>query len=92
MVVYRGNNWAKSTGIWKYGNYTSSQLCFISPFRSYQLQVQDPMRINKCKRILEKSYSKECKTNLDYRKVKCEANRCDNWAQLTKCASCISSR
>ena len=36
--------------------------------------------------------SKECNTNLKYRKVKCEANRIKNWAMSTKYASCTSSR
>ena len=33
--------------------------------------------------ILEKSDLKEYTTNLEYRKVKCEANRIKNWAKLT---------
>ena len=40
----------------------------ISTFRSYQLEVHDQIRINKCKRILEKMsvrLKKECKANLE---------------------------
>ena len=33
------------------------------------------MEKNKCRRILEKSDLKECKTNLDCSKVKCNKNR-----------------
>ena len=47
---------------------------------------------NECKCIHEKSDSKECKTKLECRKVKCEANCSNNWAKLTKHASCTSSR
>ena len=39
----------------------------LCPFRSYP-QVQDQIKMNKCILILEKSDSKECKTNLKYRK------------------------
>ena len=46
----------------------------------------------KCKCTHEKRDSKEYKTNLGFRKVKCEANHRRNWAKSTKYASCISSR
>ena len=42
----------------------------ISPLRSCQLKIQDQMKINKIIFILEKSDSKECKTNLECRKSK----------------------
>ena len=34
---------------------------------------------------------KECKTNLECKKIKCEANRSNIWAKWTKYASCTSS-
>ena len=39
-----------------------------------------------------KKDSKECKPNLEYRKVKCGANRNKNRAKSTKYASCTSKR
>ena len=38
---------------------------FISPLGSYQLEFQGQLKTNKCIRILEKSDSKECQTNLE---------------------------
>ena len=43
---------------------------FISPLGSYQLEFQGQLKTNKCIRILEKSDSKECQTNLECRKSK----------------------
>ena len=40
----------------------------------------------------KKNDSKECKTNLECRKVKCGANRSNNLAKSTRYASCTSSR
>ena len=42
--------------------------------------------------FLKKSDLKECKTNLECRKVKCAANSHKNWVKSTKYASCTSSR
>ena len=50
------------------------------------------MKINTTILIGEKSDSNGCKTNLERRKVKCEANRIKNWAKSTKYASCTSSQ
>ena len=41
----------------------------LSPVRSYQLGVQDQIKIDKIMLILEKSDLKEYTTNLEYRKV-----------------------
>ena len=52
------------------------------------------LRLNKKEKMSMYSWesdSKECKTDLESRKVKCGANRCKNWAKLTKCANCTSS-
>ena len=43
---------------------------FISSLRSYQLEVQDPTKMHKFKRMLEKSDSEELKINLECRKSK----------------------
>ena len=37
-------------------------------------------------------FSKECKTNLESRKVKCGVSHNKHWEKSTKYASCISSR
>ena len=42
--------------------------------------------------FLKKGDSKEFKTNLEFRKVKCVASRSNNWAKLIKYESCISSQ
>ena len=42
--------------------------------------------------IFNESDSKECKTNLECRKVKCGENHSKNWAKLTKYASFTSSQ
>ena len=86
------NQPTKST---KYASCTSSRQYFISPFRSYQLEVQDQIKINKCKFALENTsvrLKKECKTNLECKEIKCEANRSNNWAKWAKYARCTSSR
>ena len=68
--------WAKAT---KYAGCTFSQWHFRSLLRSYLAEVQDQIKKSKYRRILEKeNYQKECKTNLECRKVKCEANRNKN--------------
>ena len=51
-----------------------------------------PLQKTKFKCIHEKGDLKECKTNLECRKVKCAANSHKNWAKSTKYASCTSSR
>ena len=76
----------------KYASCTFSQWYFLSPLRSYQLEVQDQIKINKYICILEKSDLKEWKTNLECRKVKCGANHNKNWAKPTKYASCTFSQ
>ena len=78
-------NWAKST---KYASCTSSQQYFISPFRSYQLEVQDQININKCECILENT---SVRLIWSAEKVKCEAKHINNWAKWTKYASCTFS-
>ena len=42
--------------------------------------------------MMEKSDSKECKTNLECKKVKCRTNRSNNLTKSTRYASCTSSR
>ena len=56
--VNRSKNWVKSI---KYVNCISSQLYFLSLLKSYQLEVQDPKKINVYV-FLKKSDSKERKT------------------------------
>ena len=46
--------------------------------------------MNKCIQIHKKKWLKGCKTNLECRKEKCEANCGKNWAKWTKYASCTS--
>ena len=83
-------NWSKST---KYTFCTSSRLYILRPPRSYQLEVQDQIKEKKFKCILQKRKAiPNCvlEYSLEYRKVKCEANRSKNWAKSTKYASCTS--
>ena len=82
----RNKNWAKST---KYASCTSSQQYFISPFRSYLLEVHGHIKINKCKRILEKM---SVRLIWSVELVKCEATCRNNWVKWTKYANCTSSR
>ena len=42
--------------------------------------------------FMKKSDSKECKPNLEFKKVKYGANHSKNWAKLTKHASCTFSQ
>ena len=42
---------------------------FLSLLRSYRLKVIDYIREKKCKCVHEKSDSKDCKTNIECRKV-----------------------
>ena len=80
--------WAKAT---KYAGCTFSQWHFRSLLRSYLAEVQDQIKKNKCRRILEKeNYQKECKTYLECGKVKCEANRNKNrQTQLILCSAAM---
>ena len=86
--VQKGKHWAKAT---KYAGCTFSQWHFRSLLRSYLAEVRDQIKKNKCRRILEKeNYQKECKTNLECRKVKCEANRNKNrQTQLILCSAAM---
>ena len=58
--VNRSKNWAKSIK-YMYVNCTSSRLYFLSLLKSYQLEVQDPKKINVYV-FLKKSDWKEWKT------------------------------
>ena len=49
------------------------------------------MKKNKCRPILEKSDSKECKTNLECRKIECEANHNKNrQTRLSLCGAVMN--
>ena len=75
--------------IHKYASCTSSRWCFLGLLRSYQLEVQDQIKIYQIILIVEKSDSKGFKTNLECRKVKFETNHIKNRAKATKCASTL---
>ena len=54
-------------------------VAFSKPLEILPNRGTRPNKKNKCRRILEKeNYQKEYKTNLECRKVKCEANRNKN--------------
>ena len=71
----QNKNLAKST---KNASCTSSQYYFISPPRSYQPEVQDQIKINKCIRILKKAIQRSVILIWSAEKVKCEANLTNN--------------
>ena len=82
-------NWAKST---KYSSCTFSRQYILTPLRSYQLEAQDQIKINKVVLLLKKVIQRGLRLIWRAEKVKCEADRSNNWAKLIKYASCTSSR
>ena len=64
----------------------------MSPARSYQLEVQDQIKIKKIVYVFPKKViQKSVRLIWSIEKVKCETNRCNNQAKLTRYASCTSS-
>ena len=65
---------------------------FISPLGSYQLEFQGQLKTNNAYVFLKRVIQRSVKLIWSAEKVKCEANRSNNWAKLIKYASCTSSR